>query len=567
MLKKLKVNFMLKIRLVGTKLVMFFIVNCTVLTACLTLGTVNCFSQPTQQWVKRFSWGTFAGGIGIKLDSMGFVYVLMKIYSSATNDSYGLVKYTTSGSQIWSVYYNDSPGISDDHPAAFAVTPSGDVYITGTSNINLNEHVVTVKYNSNGKLQWAKEYYNYGGSTSSDLDLTLDRRGNPILAGIVGLVIKYDSNGDTLWTRRFNQLSGGSTGNIVHTDDNCNIYTGGTYYPDSIHAFALIVKYDSSGDIKWYSTTFNDTLHKQDVATSMAIDGSGNVYTAGLYEPPTGYFDNSLLKVSSNGIIQWSSVYRGIGGNDECGYTPAGVSVTTDGSAIYYTTYAANGTGGGCNDIIILKYGQVGDSLWIRRCSGTTHCYNQPADLKLDRFNDVYVTGLINNITTGNDYGTVKYSPDGTEQWLATYTGSYATSDDGATSLCIDTSLSLYVTGHSSNASNHNNFDAVTIRYSQPIGIIPNINRMAETFILNQNYPNPFNPLTLIAYSVPRKSNVRVSIYDIAGQLVKTLVNTEQNSGNYSVTYDADDLSSGVYFYSMFANNSLVGTRKMILIK
>ncbi len=83
---------------------------------------------------------------------------------------------------------------------------------------------------------------------------------------------------------------------------------------------------------------------------------------------------------------------------------------------------------------------------------------------------------------------------------------------------------------------------------------------------LGQNYPNPFNPTTEIKYSVPQKSNVSLKVYNVLGQEVATLFNGERLAGNYSVTFDGGQLSSGVYFYRLQAENVSI-TRKLVLMK
>ena len=88
-----------------------------------------------------------------------------------------------------------------------------------------------------------------------------------------------------------------------------------------------------------------------------------------------------------------------------------------------------------------------------------------------------------------------------------------------------------------------------------------------NTYTLSQNYPNPFNPSTTIEYSLPKESNVTISIYNSLGQLVKTLVNNEVKApGNYRYSFDASKLSSGVYFYQLRTNN-FIKTNKMLLLK
>jgi hypothetical protein len=85
-------------------------------------------------------------------------------------------------------------------------------------------------------------------------------------------------------------------------------------------------------------------------------------------------------------------------------------------------------------------------------------------------------------------------------------------------------------------------------------------------FELDQNYPNPFNPSTTIRYSVPTAGKVLIRIYNILGQDVATLVNTQQSAGTYNVIFDASRLASGMYFYRISSGN-FVEVKKMLLVK
>lgn len=83
---------------------------------------------------------------------------------------------------------------------------------------------------------------------------------------------------------------------------------------------------------------------------------------------------------------------------------------------------------------------------------------------------------------------------------------------------------------------------------------------------LEQNFPNPFNPSTVISYQLPELSKVKLKIYNIMGKEVASLVDKEQNTGMYNVTFDGKDLSSGIYFYKIEAGK-YVKTQKMLLLK
>ena len=80
---------------------------------------------------------------------------------------------------------------------------------------------------------------------------------------------------------------------------------------------------------------------------------------------------------------------------------------------------------------------------------------------------------------------------------------------------------------------------------------VGNINPVAKEFSLKQNYPNPFNPSTTIRFSIPAEGKVTLKVYDIPGKEITTLVNGNFSSGEYSVTFNATNMTSGVYFYSM----------------
>lgn len=87
-----------------------------------------------------------------------------------------------------------------------------------------------------------------------------------------------------------------------------------------------------------------------------------------------------------------------------------------------------------------------------------------------------------------------------------------------------------------------------------------------NTFRLNQNYPNPFNPSTTIAFDVAKESKVKLTVYNVIGQEVTTLVNDVRPVGEYKITWNASNLASGVYFYRLEAGG-FVMTKKMLLIK
>ena len=85
-------------------------------------------------------------------------------------------------------------------------------------------------------------------------------------------------------------------------------------------------------------------------------------------------------------------------------------------------------------------------------------------------------------------------------------------------------------------------------------------------FKLNQNYPNPFNPSTTINYELNKTANVSLKIYDALGNLITEILNEEKIPGNYTMNFDGNNLSSGIYYYTLSTNHSSI-TKKMILLK
>jgi hypothetical protein len=93
------------------------------------------------------------------------------------------------------------------------------------------------------------------------------------------------------------------------------------------------------------------------------------------------------------------------------------------------------------------------------------------------------------------------------------------------------------------------------------------LDNLAPTdYVLEQNYPNPFNPSTTIKFGLPEKSDVVITVYNSLGAEVATLVNEVREAGSYEIQFNADNFSSGIYYYKIVAG-SFVETKKMILLK
>jgi hypothetical protein len=99
-----------------------------------------------------------------------------------------------------------------------------------------------------------------------------------------------------------------------------------------------------------------------------------------------------------------------------------------------------------------------------------------------------------------------------------------------------------------------------------PFVSVESNNNLPESFSLTQNYPNPFNPSTTIKFTLPQRSNVRLVLINMLGQVVKEITNNNYSAGSHQVTMDASRLASGIYFYKLQAG-SFSDTKKLVLLK
>jgi hypothetical protein len=112
--------------------------------------------------------------------------------------------------------------------------------------------------------------------------------------------------------------------------------------------------------------------------------------------------------------------------------------------------------------------------------------------------------------------------------------------------------------------------DSASSYYSNEASIlitgIADENKIPEKYALGQNFPNPFNPSTKIQYALPKGGLTKITLYDLLGRKIKTLVNREVEAGYHEIDFDATDLPSGIYFYRI-QSGKFTQTKKMILMK
>lgn len=156
--------------------------------------------------------------------------------------------------------------------------------------------------------------------------------------------------------------------------------------------------------------------------------------------------------------------------------------------------------------------------------------------------------------------------------WYCRGTGVYWSSNNGANFASQFADTGTYIAMNLKLDGNIIRGWAVTsngriARYHETIsGISNNQNTMPENYVLMQNYPNPFNPSTKINFAIPKAGNVKLMVFDVLGREISVLVNEYRQAGNHTVVFDAENLASGIYFYSI-ETGDFTDTKKMILIK
>ena len=168
------------------------------------------------------------------------------------------------------------------------------------------------------------------------------------------------------------------------------------------------------------------------------------------------------------------------------------------------------------------------------------------------RIKNVDETKVYFNGSVINQYGSTYFT------WVAKNGGTFEADLD--TALVTSGNVTLY-------SANMTQFNAATSVEEKGNDISP------SEYILSQNYPNPFNPSTNIKYTIPNVSlsgvegsRVQLKVYDVLGNEIATLVNEYKPAGSYEVEFDAENLSSGIYFYKL-QSGSFTQTKKMILLR
>ncbi|MEO8447547.1 MAG: SBBP repeat-containing protein [bacterium] len=532
-------------------------------------------AQVTQQWASYYNSPTNNNDVPVAmvLDNSGNIFVTGVSPTTTTGDDILTVKYNPSGVEQWTARYQSS-GTQSDKVNGIAIDASGNVYVTGSTVLSNGGVMVTVKYNSSGVQQWAKQLGVPSASPAvpgrQKSPIGVDASGNVYVGGsrtfggsnVGTMLVKYNSNGDTLWTRRYKgtqTLNGlGSAFQCIKLDGNFIYATGKSFDMNPNLTFATTIKYNSSGGVEWIR---KDTLiGGSDEVIAIESDASGNIIVTCNY----GY-NIATFKYNSTGTLLWKKVYTGISGDyyDEV----TGLALDQNGY-IYLTGISRRTTLSGSEAFLALKYDPSGNQIWESFADGTGNEADISKGIAVDSSGNVYVTGISFDVPFNFNYMTVKFDATGVQKWKIIYDGGFTNRRDEPIAIAVDAGNNVIVTGISDRLASGD--DYATIKYSQSVGVTQISQNIPDKFSLSQNYPNPFNPVTNIEFGIRKAGQVSLKIYDMLGKETATLVNGYLEAGTYKYNFDASGLNSGIYFYKISSGNgfeNFTSVKKMIFLK
>jgi len=509
-------------------------------------------TQVAPEWIAVFNGPMGMSDIGksIAVDLSGNVYTGgISVNSISNTTDYVLAKYSSSGVIQWSQNYNGQ-GNWDDNLTAICTDAGGNIYVTGGSDEGpTSVDYTTIRYNSSGGVVWKSSYAGLGMDNDDVASsITVDASENVYVtgasAGVASFMwadyatIKYNQYGDTLWTARLGG-SGNDRATAIAVDDAGFVYVTGYVDGGAQHYNYGTVKYTPDGDTVWVRV-YNGPGNDDDLATAIGLDETGNVFVTG--QSWGIYDDYATVKYNPDGVQLWVARYNGpVNSYDKA------CSLAVDVTGNVYVTGSSGGTGINY-DYATVKYSPAGSELWVARYNGPDNYNDYAVDMAMDPQGGICVTGYSENapspyIST-RDFLTVKYNSDGQEQWFHRYNGA-GNYHDEATAITSDQTGNFYVTGKSTYYQATNGSDMVTIKFSTttPVDDNPVTN---NTFFIT---PNPSSGTFALTTD---RSLTKIEVLNLSGEQVYSLA--PEGVSVKSTDMDLSFLKKGVYLIKVLTD-------------
>lgn len=327
----------------------------------MNIVTIKYNSNGEEEWNSRYNTEMMTAGYYIAVDDTGNVYITGRKYDSGLFEII-TIKYNSSGVEQWVATYD---GLLDysEYSCGIVVDGVGNVYVSGFGGSSSGGDYATIKYDNDGVEQWVALYNGSGNSSDAARGLAVDADGKVYVTGYSRngptdnadyATIKYYTNGTIEWVATYNGPGNGyDEATSIVLDEEGNVYvTGESYGVSSAEDYATI-KYNSAGVEQWVAR-YNGTSNDYDHATAISYNQIlGNTYVTGYSD--TGLPDDTdyvTVCYDSNGNEQWSMFYDGPGSKYDLAY-----DITSDIVGNVYVTGKSAGADGD-PDYLTIKYSQ-----------------------------------------------------------------------------------------------------------------------------------------------------------------------------------------------------------------
>lgn len=406
------------------------------------LSAIVANAQVTQNWVAQHSG---IRGVAVVTDANGNIYVTGPSLPDAAHnfrEDIITIKYDQAGSEIWVSEFDGTDDASSvsDFSTSLTLDPAGNVIVTGRS---VATGFITLKYDPNGNLLWKTS--NTGGNGGYEaVRVATDGAGNVYITGNSTNVsssdnfvtVKYDPNGNLVWARTYNgpnNFTDKPHGLAVTTAGDVAV-TGESAGGATIFDIATVL-YDTNGNERWVRRYNDPAVNGQDNGNDVAIGPNGEVYVGGSSQTTNGSTDFTLIKYDAAGNQVWVELYNG---QSNKGNVIRRVRVDSQGNII---VAGSEQLANFYSDFITAKYDPNGNVLWLQRLDLTSAGDEIPWNMVIGADNAVYVTG-----ESANQVATVKYDANGAQQWNAVFDSPTSLVDRGY-GIALDAANGVVATG------------------------------------------------------------------------------------------------------------------------
>jgi hypothetical protein len=496
-----------------------------------------------------------------------------EIFAQLINSD-GINDWATNGVQVCPPTYNSNVTakmVSDGNGGAIFI------YQTFPSE----SYLLAQHLNSSGVLQWSTPGVLVAPlNTTTTLEITSDGSGGAIVIWIgfpnynvyaqrinASGLVQWDSIGIPVTNDAFTD----SHIKLVKDDNGGAIIAWKDYRSGTAAIYAQ--KVSSAGEMQWPANgvaVTNLAVGSSDF--QLTNEGGGAIFS---WQSAIG--DIYAQKLNSSGLSQWTADGAVICAAANAQLLPQLVSDGIGGAIITWED-GRNGGSQGPRDIYAQRIDSNGSIVWpldgVAICQSAAYKLNPQlsADdssgatiLWTDSRNDPQGQNLDIYAQRINASGTVLWAINGVAVCTATLKQNLPIiiNDENGGTISTWQDLRNLITGGYDIFAQRVNSDGTLGGVTD---VNENISLQPSEFSLNQNYPNPFNPSTTISFSIPNEEFVSLRVFNSLGEEVADLVNETKPAGNYYVSFDASELTSGVYFYKISAG-SVVDIKKMMLIK